>query len=75
MIALPKILLFVAVAVAVWYALRWWQRTVPTIVRRREARSAPRQAAIEDLVACGVCGAYVAADAKGCGKSGCPQPR
>jgi hypothetical protein len=76
MIALPKLLLLVAAIVAVWYAVRWWQRTLPNITRRREAPSAPRQAAaIEDLVACRICGSYIAADAPGCGKPGCPQPR
>ena len=36
----------------------------------------PRQAIqAEDLVACGVCGAYVAAQAPGCGRPDCPRPR
>jgi len=46
--------------------MRWLNRAPTRIVRRREARSP--QSAIEDLVACRICGAYVAADAAGCGK-------
>jgi len=75
MIALPKLVLIVLVAVAAWYAIRWINRPPPA-VQRRAARSAG-QAAIEaeDLVACGVCGTYVALNARGCGKSGCPRLR
>ena len=75
MIALPKLVLLILVAGAVWFGLRWWQRAPPTIVRRREAPSPQPHQAVQDLVACRVCGAYVAADAAGCGKPGCPQPR
>jgi len=73
MIALPKLLLLVLVGVAVWYAIRWFNRQPTRVARRRPATSP--QPAIEDLVACRICGAYVAADARGCDKPGCPQPR
>ncbi len=73
MIALPKLVLLVLVAFAVWYAMRWLNRAPTKIVRQREARSP--QPAIQDLVACRICGAYVAADAAGCAKPDCPQPR
>ena len=73
MIALPKLVLLIVVAFAVWYGMRWWHRGPTRIVRRRQAPSP--QGAIQDLVACRVCGAYVAADAGGCGKPDCPQPR
>ena len=72
MIALPKLVLLILVAFAVWYALRWLNRAPTKIVRRRQ-ESAPRSA-IQDLVACRICGAYVVADARGCGKPDCPQP-
>jgi hypothetical protein len=78
MIALPKLVLLVLLAAAVWYGMRWLNRAPPTIVRRRQAtqgRSAGPQQAVEDLTACPTCGAYVAASAGGCGKPGCPQPR
>jgi hypothetical protein len=75
MIALPKLVLLVLLAVAVWYGMRWLNRAPPTIVRRRQARSPGPQRAVEDLTACPTCGAYVAASARVCGKPGCPQPR
>jgi hypothetical protein len=73
MIALPKLVLLVVVGFVVWYATRWWNRAPPSIMRRRQPSSP--QPAIQDLVACRVCGAYAAADAGGCGKPGCPQLR
>jgi hypothetical protein len=74
MIAVPKLVLFVLVAFAVWYALRWFNRAPPKVVRRNSAQTARPRATIEDLVACTACGAYVAASARGCGKAGCPRP-
>jgi hypothetical protein len=74
MIALPKLVLLILVGFAIWFAMRWTHGAPTRIVRRREA-APPRQAAIQDLVACRVCGAYAAADAAGCGKPDCPQPR
>jgi hypothetical protein len=73
MIALPKLVLLILVAFGVWFGMPWLNRVPSRIVRRREAPSP--QSAIQDLVACRICGAYVAADAAGCGKPGCPQPR
>jgi hypothetical protein len=77
MIAVPKIVLIVLLMFVVWYAVRWFNRqTAPKAVRRGPgaARSARPQSAVEDLVACRACGAYVAASARGCGKAGCPRP-
>jgi hypothetical protein len=84
MIAVPKIVLIIMVIFAVWYAVRWFNRPAPKAVRRgpnRWARSAAASASaagsqgvVEDLVACPACGAYVAANARGCGKAGCPRP-
>ncbi len=73
MIALPKLVVIVVVVFVVWYAMRWWNRVPTRMVRRREAPSP--QSAIQDLVACRICGAYAAADAGGCGRPDCPQPR
>ena len=83
MITVPKLVLLVLLAFAVWYAVRWLNRSPPKFVRRREVRwpwsrpsSRPQpQTAIEDLVACRTCGAYVVAGAHGCTKPGCPQLR
>jgi hypothetical protein len=74
MIAVPKIVLFILLALAVWYAVRWINRPAPKAVRRGARSAARPQAAVEDLVACRACGAYVAASARGCGKAGCPLP-
>ena len=74
MIALPKVVLLIVLAFAAWYGMRWLNRAPTRIARRRDA-TPPRQPAIQDLVACRICGAYVAADAAGCGKPDCPQPR
>ena len=75
MITLPKLLLIVVLVVAALYAMRWLNRPAPPVPRRRPAASPGRaQPAVEDLTACRVCGAYVAASARGCGKAGCPQP-
>ena len=75
MIALPKLLLFMLLIFVVWYAMRWLNRQAPPVARRRPAAPTGPQTAVEDLTACRVCGAYVAARARGCGKPGCPQPR
>ena len=70
-----KLLLFVLLVFAAWYLVRWINRQAPSVPRRRPAAPNAPQAAVEDLTACRVCGAYVAVSARGCGKPGCPQPR
>ncbi len=69
-----KLFLIVLVAFGVWYATRWLNGPPRKTVRRRPA-AAPPPPAVEDLTACPACGAYVAADARSCGKPGCPRPR
>ena len=75
MIALPKLILVVLASVVAWYAVRWINRPAPRVTGRREAPAPGGPAAVEDLTACRVCGAYVAASAHACGKPGCPLPR
>lgn len=75
MIEVPKLVLVLLIAFLVWYAMRWVNGTAPKVQRRGPATPPSRQQAIEDLVACRVCGAYVAPGAHACGKPGCPQPR
>ena len=72
MIALPKLILIILLAFAVWYAVRWLNRQPTKVARHRQAESPRAQSAVEDSTACRVCGAYVAAGAAGCGKPGCP---
>jgi hypothetical protein len=71
----PKLILLIMVAFVAWYAVRWVNRPAPRVTRRREAPSPGGQATVEDLMACRMCGAYVAANAHSCGKPGCPLPR
>jgi hypothetical protein len=81
---LSRLLLLALVVIAVLYAIRQFnklrQEVRRDVPRPRPAtqRSAPRQqqsqATVQDLIACGACGAYVAASARRCGKAGCPRP-
>jgi hypothetical protein len=73
MFAFPKLVLLILVIAAVWIGYRWLNGPTRALPRRR----APRQPSLdaEDLVRCGVCGAYVAAAAPGCGRPDCPRPR
>jgi hypothetical protein len=70
-----KLLLVVLLVIVAWFAMRWLNRPAPSVPRRRPAAPNAPRAAVEDLTACRICGAYVAAGAPGCGKPGCPQPR
>lgn len=40
--------------------------------RQQEQPTQPGQQQIEDMAACGRCGAYIASSAGGCGRRGCP---
>ncbi len=75
MITIPKIVLVALLAFVVWHVVRWLNKPAPKPVRRRAAGATQPQGAIEDLVACRACGAYVAPSAGGCGKAACPQLR
>jgi hypothetical protein len=76
-----KLLLLVGVIAFVWFGWRWYQRW-ELEQRRAEAErrtsgttAAPRLGA-EDMVACRVCGTYVAPrSAKACARPECPYPR
>ena len=73
MFAFPKLIIVVLVVAAAWVGYRWLNGVTRDLPRRRMASPrAPINA--EDLVACGVCGAYVAAGAPACGRPDCPRP-
>jgi hypothetical protein len=81
-ISVPKLVLLVIVILAVWYVSRIVNRGAATVERRRRnAAAGPRgqrahgSGAIEDLVPCRTCGAYVSPGARHCGRPACPQPR
>jgi hypothetical protein len=76
-----KLLTIAAVIAIAWYGWRWWQRSIGA--EKPAARPQPPQSpppppdaaagkpgrpAVEDLVACGVCGAYVPAGTVHCDK-------
>ncbi len=77
MVSLPKIILIAVVIFLVWHVVRWLNRPPASTARRRPAapRTAARTIEAEDLVACNVCGAYVAQSARSCGRATCPRPR
>lgn len=70
-----KLLLIALLVLVAWYAMRWINRPAPRVARRGSTTPTRPQAAVEDLTACRICGAYVAASARACGKLACPQPR
>jgi hypothetical protein len=74
MFAFPKLIIVVLVVAAAWVGYRWLNGVTRDLPRHRVASPRPSINA-EDLVACGVCGAYVAAGAPACGRPGCPRPR
>jgi DNA-binding helix-hairpin-helix protein with protein kinase domain len=73
MFALPKLIVVVLVVAAAWVGYRWLNGMTRDLPR---SRAASQRASVdaEDLVACGVCGAYVAARASACGRPDCPRP-
>ena len=74
MFAFPKLILVILMIAAIWVGHRWLNEIVRQLPRRRPTS---RRAAIDavDLTACGVCGAYVAVSAPGCGRPDCPRAR
>ena len=72
MFAAPKLIVVSLLFIAAWVGYRWLNGFTRDLSRRRMASPrAPINA--EDLVACGVCGAYIAG-ARACGRPDCPQP-
>jgi len=74
MFAFPKLIIVVLVVAAAWVGYRWLNGVTRELSSRRPP---PPNRAInaEDLVACEICGAYVAAGAGACGRPDCPRPR
>jgi hypothetical protein len=74
MFEFPKLVFLLLVFAVVWIAYRWITAPARQLPRRR-APARQRALPAEDLVACGVCGAYAAAQSPACGRPDCPQPR
>lgn len=82
MLSFPKIIVLVAVVAIIWFGFRWFERwekerraaeRPPGQLDRERRTTANRPA--EDMVACPICGTYVAAAARSCGRANCPFPR
>lgn len=76
-ISVPKLVLILLLILAVWYVSRVLDRGASALERRRRNAGAQvrGQSAIEDLVPCRACGAYVSPGARHCGRPACPKPR
>ena len=76
-LSVPKLALIIILILAVWYVSRLMNRGAFTLERRRRRAAARprRHDAIEDLVPCRACGAYVSPGARNCGRPACPQAR
>ena len=76
-ISVPKLVLTIILILAVWYVSRVMNRGASSLERRRRRATAPPRGrdAIEDLVPCRACGAYVSPGARDCGRPACPQAR
>jgi len=74
-----KVLLTVAVVIAVWFGFRYAERLGAQRERERVGRRRQRRAErdesppqVEDLVECRVCGAFVGRDTVPCDRRDCP---
>jgi hypothetical protein len=75
MFAFPKLIVVVLVVAAAWVGYRWLNGVTRELSARRPTPPPNQAINAEDLVACEVCGAYVAAGASACGRPDCPRPR
>jgi hypothetical protein len=75
-LSITKLIALALILLAIWYGLRWFARinhlAKSVEQARREAATPAAPAKTEELVACPVCGTYVAARAPGCGRADCP---
>ena len=78
MFSLPKLIALAAILYALWYGLRWAariNRIARTVEQAHREQTKPAPAAVaktQELVACPVCGTYVAPRAPSCGRADCP---
>jgi hypothetical protein len=78
---LPELFVILIVVFAAWHVVKAFNR-LGTPPRRAAGRpQQPPQPQVrpmieaEDLVDCRVCGTYIAASARHCGRADCPRPR
>ena len=88
MLSFPKLLLLVALIAIIWFGFRWFERwekerrdqsrgPAGRVGRDRATGMPPggHDRAAEEMTACPICGTYVAAGARSCGRTNCPFPR
>jgi hypothetical protein len=84
---IPELFVILIVVFAAWHIVKAFNRLGQTQPPRGTARRGPQgpqptqgpqarpMIEAEDLVNCRVCGTYIAASARHCGRADCPQPR
>lgn len=79
---LPELFVILIVVFAAWHVVKAFNRLGAQTPRRSgDRRQQPQQPQArpmieaEDLVDCRVCGTYIAASARHCGRADCPRPR
>jgi hypothetical protein len=72
-----ELFLILVVIFAAWHVVKAFNRIqAPMPPPRPQSRPQGRpMIEAEDLVGCPVCGTYIAASARYCGRADCPQPR
>jgi hypothetical protein len=70
---IPELFVILVVVFAAWHVVKLFNRARPPVPPRRPQTRPMIEA--EDLISCRVCGTYIAASARACGRAGCPQPR
>jgi len=87
MLSFPKLLLLVALVAIIWFGFRWFERWERERRNQRQGMQGrvgrDRDAGMpgtsdrtpEEMTACPICGTYVAAGARSCGRTNCPFPR
>jgi hypothetical protein len=76
--SLSKLVVLAVIVTGVWYLFRMLGGPPPKKNEpppAREARSGTRRIEAEDTVRCSVCGTYVTAGARSCGRADCPYGR
>jgi len=72
-LSLPKLIFTVVIVLAVWYGFKWYNRRQQIERQRAQGQVPPgsgagretrREAAVEDMVQCPDCGAYVPTDGR-----------
>jgi hypothetical protein len=79
---IPELFVILVVVFAAWHVVKAFNKLQSKPPRRSQASPHAAQQTqarplieAEDLVSCRVCGTYIAASTRNCGRAGCPQPR